>query len=134
MAKYFEPEDLTYEYYAKLAQRAVDCPLWRWLPGMAANNGRRVTDLDDNGESVGHIPGVHTLFGRGSEVIPDLSDPATYGCLVALVRSAWGPNMYASAEGGWHIRGAYKNGKSINLGIYARTEIEALVLALEAAE
>jgi hypothetical protein len=134
MAKYIEPEDLTHEYYKKLAQRAVDCRMWCWLPGMLANNGLRVSELDEYGDSIGYVKSINTLFGRGEEILPELTDPSTYGCLVALARGAWGPNMHTHASSGWHISGAYKNGKSINLGITARTEIEALVAALEAAE
>lgn len=70
----------------------------------------------------------------GADCIPDLSDPATMGCLLALVREAWGDGVYLLPDGGWYVKGArLKNGSSINLGICADTEAAALVAALEAA-
>jgi hypothetical protein len=69
-----------------------------------------------------------------SNCIPDLTDPATLGCLLALVREAWGDGVYLLPDGGWYVKGArLKNGSSINLGICASTEAEALVAALKAA-
>jgi hypothetical protein len=65
----------------------------------------------------------------------DLSDPATLGCLLALVRKAWGVGSYPLPDGGWYVKGArLKNGGTINLGICATTEAEALIAALEAAK
>ena len=72
--------------------------------------------------------------------IPDLTDPATLGCLLALVREAWGPEATVSVNisGFWAVGGArIQKGKSaghtINLGIWKATELEALVAALEVA-
>jgi hypothetical protein len=66
---------------------------------------------------------------------PDLSDPATLGCLLALVREAWGQGVYLLPDGGWYVKGArLQDGASIGLGICATTEAEALVAALEAAQ
>jgi len=70
--------------------------------------------------------------------LPDLSDPATLGCLLALVREAWGdPHVYVlacasdwftvcspNAEGGKWIAHPPIDGS---------TEAEALVVALDAA-
>lgn len=58
----------------ELAKRAVACDHWRWMPGMLTLEGYR---LDNDG------------WGWHAGGLPDLTDPATVGCLLALVRSAW---------------------------------------------
>ena len=113
-----------------LARRAVACPRWRWMPGMAflwCGDLHRVADRE---------PG--TLRTDGS-LLPDLTDPATLGCLLALVREAWGdPGFYAAQSSakikgtgifGWDTFG-YLHGKS-HKGMLYRSEAEALVAALE---
>jgi hypothetical protein len=107
--------------YIELAQRAVNCRKWRWVDGMIA------------------VSDYVTLDKR----LPDLTHPATMGCLVALVREAWKvPDLAA-------IRSAFKDGSVVwsfpitpalkeELGLTGgylggATEAEALVAALEAA-
>lgn len=55
-----------------LAKRAVACKSFRWMPGMAFDGGGRMTEGMD-------------VFGH---ILPDLSDPATVGCLITLVQEA----------------------------------------------
>ena len=62
------------ELYA-LGRRAVACKGFRWLPGMKALGSFRVV------ESV--VPMMVPVD------TPDLSDPATLGCLLALVTEAY---------------------------------------------
>ena len=72
-----------------LSRRAVACKGWQRMPGMLAvpTDGLvsvplRLTDDHD---------WPHDLGLR----LPDLSDPATLGCLLALVRAAWRcPTVY----------------------------------------
>jgi hypothetical protein len=110
-----------------LARRAVACKRWRWMPGMRYQVGLLASRLSDS-QCKGKLPLV-------AEARPDLTDPATLGCLLALVREAWGQGVYLLPDGGWYVKGArLKGGDTINLGIRAATEAEALVAALEAAQ
>ena len=61
-----------------LGRRVVACKGFRWMGGMKVVDGFRVV------ESV-----VPMMFPVDT---PDLTDPATLGCLLALVREAWGPD------------------------------------------
>ncbi len=102
-----------------LARRAVACRGWRWLPGTADCWGGRVREGDG--------------LDRAA-AFPDLRDPATLGCLLALVREAWGDPTIVTAgtrARGWIVDWDEQSPVLV-LGVYA-TEVEALVVALEAA-
>ena len=106
----------------ELARRAVACKHWRWMPGMVAGGGgRRVRSKRTGGPPY-----------KGA--IPDLTDPATLGCLLALVREACGDPWIRVEPGsrGWyciHSRPPAGGGIPGN----GETEAAALVAALEAA-
>lgn len=115
-----------------LARRAVACQGWRWMPGMLAVEWA--------------APGMSLTGGRPVRVderwhevgvwLPDLSDPATLGCLLALVREAWGdPALCVLMElhGGWCWSVGRGEAATALRGQGATTEAEALVVALEAA-
>ena len=97
--------------------RGVDVAGRQWRRNIASWTGE------------GH--GIRTCRG---ELLPDLSDPATVGCLLALVREAWGDpclhvGLLPARWGVW---------TSQNMPLHecvgkALTEAEALVAALEAA-
>lgn len=68
--------------------------------------------------------------------------PATLGCLLALVREAWGDQglhcagRYSDGKWLWHVQGGHPHGATFRRRVYAighGTEAEALVAALEAA-
>ena len=111
-----------------LGRRAVACRGWRWMPGM-----RWWTD-DDHGRLDDFQP---EYMGRPTDALPDLSDPATLGCVLALVRQAWAyecacvlPLDYGPG-GVWWVCRLAGNGRALTERHWP-TEAEALVFALEA--
>jgi hypothetical protein len=113
-----------------LARRAVACKHWKWMPGMLYRQ-----------ERYGLRPETATapiIQGGG---LPDFTDAATLGCLLALVRQAWDVNhiftRYSEyVEGGeWDVPVRVQN-KGYRTVVFFKgaTEVEALVAALEAAE
>ena len=128
------------EQIEELARRAVACKRWRWMPGMLSGRDLRVSRCDDDGYVVGYYENLSYIAECVPGTLPDLSDPATLGCLLALVRESWGPTASVSVNlsGFWAVGGATVlsgkgKGASINLGIWKATEIDALVSALEVA-
>lgn len=107
-----------------LGKRLVACKGFRPLRGM----------LDMQGRSWG----ADLLFRWNNDVdVPDLRDPATLGCLLALVREAWNKPAISMFWGDyWQIVYASNidDGCADNENIGdGDTEAEALVDALEAA-
>jgi hypothetical protein len=117
-----------------LARRAVACKGFRWMPGM-----RWWTDADH-----GRLDDFQPEYmGRPTHALPDLTDPATLGCLLALVREAWAAPralVRLSANGtSFHVFDVDRVTTGGNWAAFLcgdhriQTEAEALVAALEAA-
>ena len=121
------------EVNADLAKRAVACKGWRWLPGMQCDLAVVLWPEES---------GAYVFDGNGQErslprerLSPRLHAPATLGCLLALVREAWGPTYMLA----WH------DGPDVKAFAITRTDgttafritggslVGSLVLALEAA-
>ena len=142
----------------KLARRAVACKGWRWMPGMRTLDAMRVIhDPDrwpDRPCAIREGTWIDTALPRPlKDDLPDLCDPATLGCLLALVREAWGqPEMCCccSIAPGWGVylalvREAWGQDEAFCYReqwcvetpqkgyVYGATEADALVAALEAA-
>jgi hypothetical protein len=91
------------EEQTALARRAVACRGWRWMAGMLCiwpnGNEWRVAQVSGI-DGVNDCPN-YPAGGWGDDYsdrttgLPDLTDPATLGCLLALVREAWRcPTVY----------------------------------------
>lgn len=118
--------------FQTLARRAVACRHWRWMPGMVTETGIRVLRRDDDGYTIGYGPRTsYCIMEVTRDAIPSLTDPATLGCLLALVREAWGrPHAFVEYTK-WLEPPFYCNVKK--RGFVGATEASALVAALEAA-
>ncbi|MEN9785503.1 MAG: hypothetical protein RLZZ299_767 [Pseudomonadota bacterium] len=105
-----------------LGRRAASCKGFRPMPGMKDFDGRTWTP---------------DLLWRWTPKVdlPDLRDPATLGCMLALVRETWGdPSLSVLFD---HDGCKWRVGRWEDDGLALRcrpadTEAEALVAALEA--
>jgi hypothetical protein len=122
-----------------LGQRAVACKGFRWTAGMLGLSNQ------SSSRSI-WIRVVDPPQDDTSECWPDLSDAATVGCLLALVREAWNDPTLGlfAARGGrsgrpasvWAFGGCRprrRGWKNSIASAFFGSEIEALVSALEAA-
>lgn len=121
---------MTNAYWLDLARRAVACGHWRWVRGARRHDGYRYIGA---GVWVRWSTAAVVTALHAPEQYPDLSDPATLGCLLTLVREAYGrPDAYiayqeAPEQRGWAL---VRAGRVLAV---ESTEAEALVAALEAA-
>ena len=128
----------------ELSRRAVACKHFRWIPGMLAlgHSKARVIEVED-GEPYFYADGYRYPLVND---LPDLADPATLGCLLALVREAWNdPTLGLFAVRGgrsgrparvWAFEGRNPRRRGFDKSIanaFFGSEAAALVFGLEAA-
>lgn len=134
-----------------LARRAAACKHWRWMAGMAlmgdtllgksfTRGTRAIGTQRQHPMGVGIVVDAINMDGeRGGYVnaLPDLTDPATLGCLLALVREAWGSPMLNTVQErglGWIVADSLCCSMVANRKHFRGIEeAEALIAALEAA-
>jgi hypothetical protein len=125
------------EAQVELAKRALACRGWRWMPGMSTSNGGRVFAVDVDGSCQLDFGAEEVPFWctpeTMSKMTPEVTDPATVGCLLALAREVWS-DPYLCAVGdpdtGWRVDAVTAQVQDLH---GYRIEAEALVAALEAA-
>lgn len=80
-----------------LGRRAAACKHWRWRDGSKRVHPNRRWQWMRAAHRWLPVPGYECTFSFQGKVFeesyPDLSDPATIGCLLALVREAWKGNV-----------------------------------------
>ena len=113
-----------------LGRRAVACRHWRWVPGMLTHDGYRTAWSDDGMHRSFKLDGSE-ITGWTEQLVPDLTDAATLGCLLALVREAWRSTTYVRPNSaGWSV--ILGSGKGMCKISQEVTEVEALIAALKA--
>jgi hypothetical protein len=112
----------------ELTKRAFACKRWRWMAGMLVNSAGSIYRIPDEKYAEDSMGATEWWL---EWVSPVFYDHATLGCLLALVREAWGDqriHILPTTDGGWAV--ADGDDDWICTGT---TEAEALVAALEAA-
>ena len=103
----------------------VGAPAWRWMGGMWWRV-RRAPPLDDiTGRAIDRRLDDRAPPYPGA--LPDITDPATLGCMLALAREAWAdPTLHVVCARGrwWAVSTKFEGGPG------RETEGEALAAAI----
>ena len=121
-------------------------PWWRWMAGMVDQHGRRVIEVGAGRNEAVPVEWSDAIAcdvvemyehpddarAEWEDAIPDPTDPATLGCLLALARELWGDQCLFARRRlggpGWVVIGDVRV-----LLIEGDTEWSALVAACDAA-
>lgn len=128
---------MTADQALALGRRCVACKAWRWMTGMSTMDLETVVCVGDGAVYV--VAPNRPMQGRWTGVATlNVQDPATLGCLLALVRELYADDALIVAAidygpGGvmWQAQ-LTLGGRRLTERHYG-TEAEALVAALEAA-
>lgn len=126
-----------------LGRRAVACKSWLWLPGcrVLTSSGVAGTVTAYSPRITGRLDvswdgGVVDRCTDPTTIVPDLDAPSSLGCLLGLVREAWGDEAFVRRLIGGTVRDpcwvCQTHGRDWYL-YEGATEAEALVAALESA-
>lgn len=146
----------------KLAQKFVNLPQWRWVPGMKTIAGDRVVAVYNGGDTV-YIDSIESVEGRpynlfpaeldtigiiptpGAHVgrdfsfrrlpddqLPDLTDPATLGCITHILRITFRSGCATAVKdySGWVVDAESFDGSPLILP-YRPSEAEAIYAAFK---
>jgi len=119
----------------KLGRKASALPRFRWMSGMLGGLGSRVVGRDKGELHVIKSPYRPSWVRPQAMGWPDLRDPATKGCVLALVREKW-PDarpLKLNFAKQWVIVRTGRAGVVLDCSDPHDTEAEALIAALEAA-
>lgn len=138
---------MTKEELRKLGARALAARGWRRMPGMSGTvvsagigrDGFRLIEphglaLSEGADAlVCEMQEDAVVVDPDFAFFPDLSDPATLGCVLALVREVWGdPDIFVKPNEDGDCEG-WLCAAPLAEPWFGNTEAEALVAALEAA-
>lgn len=117
-------------FLSALGSRAKNAARWKWLPGMLSRypDGSMYRLRSRYNFNGWEIPDKNPPNRRAAW--PDLSDPATLGCVLAIVRECLSDESVSTShfKGQWHVKAS--TGEFV---ASAYSEAEALVKALELA-
>jgi len=108
---------------------------WRWMPGMLdAETGLRVVKAGTDKDPRVGLGSLNDFILYYPDMLkghyPDLSDPATLGCLLALAREAWGdPRLCVSTR-----KDDLPGFRVGEIGTWWDSEGSALLASIEAAD
>lgn len=89
-----------------IEERFMRCAAWRWMPGMRVkflmNDGGVVADRVLGSSAADDLnDGENPLYPwRYEKHVPVVTDPATIGCIMALIRDAWSDPLVRRAATG----------------------------------